>query len=66
MPRADVIVLELHPDGPMAYRYVADGSFVGDTWHESWDAALVALAAEYGDRLSDCRPVSEGVDLPVH
>src|SRR4051794_30580364 len=62
MPRADVVVLELHPDGPMAYRYSADGLFAGDTWHESRDAALTALAAEYGNALSDWRPVPEGYD----
>ncbi len=66
MPRADVVVLELHPDGPMAYRYAADGSFAGDSWHESHDAALTALASEFGEALSDWRPVPEGHDATAY
>lgn len=31
MPRAAVVLLKLHKDGPMAYRYAADGTFAGDT-----------------------------------
>ena len=62
MPWPAVVLLELHADGPMAYRYAADGAFAGDTWHESEDAARATLHREYGELLSEWQPVPPGED----
>jgi hypothetical protein len=63
MPRAAVVVvLALHSDGPMAYRYTSDGTFAGDTRHESTEAAMSALVHEYGSALSEWQSAPEGQD----
>ena len=59
MPWPAVVLLELHDNGSMAFRYAADGSFAGDTWHESVDSAQAALKSEYGELLSAWRPVPD-------
>jgi hypothetical protein len=57
LPWPAVVVLILHPDGPMAYRYAQDGANGGDTWHESKEAALRSLDREYGSLLTEWGPV---------
>jgi hypothetical protein len=62
MPWPAVVLLALHPDGPMAYRYARDGRFGGDTWHESTQTALDALDAEYGPSLGKWEQVPADED----
>ena len=57
MPHPDVVLLEGHPDGPMMYRYTAQGEFGGDTWHETLDDAKKQAMFEYGDALGEWMPV---------
>ena len=49
----------------MAFRYAADGSFAGDTWHETVEAAQASLKSEYGDLLSAWRPVPDDEPDPT-
>jgi hypothetical protein len=39
MPWPSVIVIEESPTDAIMFRYAADGSFGGDTWHEDIAAA---------------------------
>jgi hypothetical protein len=65
MPHPDVVVLEAHPDGPMLYRYTADGVFAGDTWAESLENAKAQAEHEYGEALGEWQEVPEGVSDPA-
>ena len=40
----------------MMYRYTADGQFCGDTWHQSFEAAIAQAKYEYGLDRSDFSP----------
>ena len=50
MPFPDVVLL-CSDDGPMLYRYTAEGELAGDTWHETEIAARDQAAFEYGEAL---------------
>jgi hypothetical protein len=48
MKPARHLVVALHPDGPMIYRYADDWQFAGDTWYENMDLALEQIEFEFG------------------
>ena len=47
LPLAAVVYLVVEPDGIYALRYADDGSFVGDTWHQSIDDAWEQVGGEF-------------------
>ncbi|MGH9892917.1 MAG: hypothetical protein ACREA0_13195, partial [bacterium] len=49
LPFPDVVLLVPHGSGVMLYRYMKDGTFSGDTWHESIQHAHDQARFEYGD-----------------
>ncbi|MBI1877522.1 MAG: hypothetical protein HYR94_04705 [Chloroflexi bacterium] len=51
LPRPRVFVIEEKSEGVFLFRFAADGSFGGDTWHMSIDDAKNQAAYEYGDML---------------
>lgn len=52
MPPAQVVLMELAPDGSaQVYRFTLDGEFGGDTWHETRADAEHQLEYEYGDAI---------------
>ena len=48
LPQGRVLVIEQKPDGIFLYRYAPDGTFAGDTWHQSVEEALEQADYEYG------------------
>jgi hypothetical protein len=57
-PRAAVITR--NPSGIFLFRIAADGSVVGDTWHESFEAAKAQAEDEYGGLLGPWQEVPQG------
>ena len=53
------VLLALHCDGPMIYRYAEDLQFAGDTWHEDEAAALEQIKFEFGVSNLQWRTVSQ-------
>ena len=51
LPRARIVVMEQDNEGVSLYRYAADGTFGGDTWHPTQDEAREQARFEYGDAL---------------
>ena len=51
MPWPRIVVIEEKPDGIFLYRFAQDGTFAGDTWHQSLEDAKHQALAEYGDTL---------------
>ena len=49
MKAAVLLVVEEKPDGIFLYRYAADGSYAGDTWHTDIDEAKQQASFEYPD-----------------
>ena len=47
MKPARNLILVVHPDGSMIYRYADDWQFAGDTWHENLEAALEQIEFEF-------------------
>jgi hypothetical protein len=45
----------------MLYRYTADGTFAGDTWHQSLDDAKGQADFEYGKALGSWQQIPEDV-----
>jgi hypothetical protein len=63
MPWPAVIVIEESPKDAMLLRYGPDGTFAGDTWHESTADAKEQAKFEYDGLLCDWRPIPDGEDL---
>ena len=62
LPRPDRVEIEI--DGTeaepcMMYRYADDGSFCGDTWHQTFELALRQAAYEYGLARHDFQSIEE-------
>ena len=57
MEPAALLVIEHKPDGVFLYRFTADRRCVGDTWHETLDAAKQQAAFEFDHLLSDWKEV---------
>ncbi len=47
MPWPSIVVVEADQTGAMAFRFARDGTFGGDTWHESAEAARRQVEWEY-------------------
>jgi hypothetical protein len=54
-----VLVVEEKPDGVFLFRFGADRSFSGDTWHMSISDAKHQAEYEYGDMLSEWKQVPQ-------
>lgn len=59
MKPARHLILAIHPDGPMIYRYADDWQFAGDTWHENLQAALEQIEFEFAVSNLQWKTVSE-------
>jgi hypothetical protein len=59
MKPARHLILAVHPDGPMIYRYADDWQFAGDTWHENLEAALGQIEFEFAVSNLQWKTVSE-------
>jgi hypothetical protein len=59
---ASVLLIERRPDGIFLLRFVADGHFVGDTWHVSIKDAKEQAKFEFNDQISEWRPVPPEVE----
>jgi hypothetical protein len=57
LPWPRVVVIEVRESDAMLYRYSPDGSFGGDTWHESDQDAREAAEWEYEGLISDWRAI---------
>jgi hypothetical protein len=44
-----VVILETTTDGTFLFRYAADGTFAGDTWHIDVDDARDQATYEFGE-----------------
>ena len=55
MPRPRVLLMQETAEGWFLFGYAADGTFSGDTWHESADDALHQAEREYAGELSPWR-----------
>jgi hypothetical protein len=62
MPWPRVVLLEVSATDAMLFRYAVDGSFCGDTWHDSEAAARESAAREYEGLISEWTPVPSDVD----
>ena len=62
LPVARVIVLELKLSGAYLYRYAADASFGGETWHPTIDDAKHQARFEFGDAMSDWQEIPSDAD----
>ena len=60
-----LLVIEQKPDGAFLFRFMADRCCVGDTWHESVDAARQQAVFEFDDRLATWILVPDEVDDPI-
>jgi hypothetical protein len=68
MPWPEVVVIDacVSPDeGVMAYRYRRDGTFCGDTWHPTIDAARAQARFEYGDQIGEWVEIPENVQSAI-
>jgi len=65
MPWARVVIIETQGDSAMMFRYAADGTFAGDTWHESIADAYEQAEYEYQGVLSEWRTVPSSVEDTV-
>ncbi len=54
MPPAQLALLEVEDAGYcLLYRYTLDGTFAGDTWHQSKSEAHDQARFEFGDALGE-------------
>jgi hypothetical protein len=51
LPLPHILLLEEEPQATYLYRFTEDGTFCGDTWHETLDDAFAQAVYEYGDAL---------------
>jgi hypothetical protein len=65
LPWPKVIILAESSQGLHLSRYAADGTFAGETWHESLEMAKRQAAFEYGESLGEWREVPDGISDPV-
>lgn len=60
-----LLLIEQKPDGVFLFRFTADNRCVGDTWHESIDAAKQQATFEFDELLSAWKAVPVDVTDPV-
>lgn len=61
MPLPRVLVLRTVTHGFLLERFAEDGTFAGDTWHESESAALRDAEVEYGPYVGAWQTIPEHV-----
>jgi len=59
------LVIEQDDPGFLLFRYTTDGSFAGDTWHETVDHAKEQANFEFGNAVSEWSSVPDDVADPV-
>jgi len=59
MKPARYLIVAIHPDGPMIYRYADDWQFAGDTWHENLESALEQIEFEFAVSNLQWKMISE-------
>ena len=64
MPRAQYLILRQTSEGSFLYRYAADGTFAGDTWHSTLDDAKHQATEEFGESFV-WQDVPDGAPDPV-
>jgi hypothetical protein len=62
LPEGEVLAIERNKSGIFLYRYLRDGTCVGDTWHMSTEEAMDQAKYEFGEALGTWREVPPGVD----
>ncbi|HEY6332132.1 MAG TPA: hypothetical protein VI756_22580 [Blastocatellia bacterium] len=67
LPRAEIITIEPEPNaaGIFLFRYLRDGTFITDTWHESVEDAKFQAEYEYGTTDQEWVAVPGDVTGPV-
>jgi hypothetical protein len=60
-----LLVIEQKPDGVFLFRFTSDGRCVGDTWHNTIDAAKKQAAFEFDELLSVWKVVPDEVNDAV-
>jgi hypothetical protein len=60
-----VLLIEQKPDGIFLFRFTAESHCVGDTWHESIDAAKEQASFEFNDLITQWKEVPAEVSDPV-
>jgi hypothetical protein len=64
MPAARLVIIEQSSDGTYLFRFDAEGTWSGDTWHMSIDDAREQAAFEFEGSLGEWKPVpAEAPDL---
>jgi len=64
MPRAEFITIEPDPSGFFLIRYLRNGDFAGDTWHQTLEEAKHQAEFEFGTSDADWVTVPEDQDNP--
>lgn len=65
LPVPRFLFIEASVDSVFLYRYAADGSFSGDTWHANVDDAKHQAEYEYGEAVGNWREVPRHVEDAV-
>ncbi|TAH50148.1 MAG: hypothetical protein EYC68_14960 [Chloroflexota bacterium] len=65
LPWPRVLMIEEQSGGVFLFRFGEDGSFAGDTWHDSMDDAKRQAEYEYGDSLGEWKQMPSGIKDPV-
>ncbi len=65
LPWRRVLMIEQKPDGVFLFRFTADGTCCGDTWHLSVDDAIAQAESEYGGLLDSWKEVPEHIRDPI-
>lgn len=60
-----VVLVEQEQSGVFMYRYSEDGSFGGDTWHQTLDDAMYQAMYEFGDDSEDWTGLPQDVQEPI-
>ena len=64
MPWPRVVIIDAE-ETAMMYRYAADGTFAGDTWHQSFEDAQAQADYEYAGALGEWQEIPPDIDNPI-
>jgi hypothetical protein len=59
------LLIEADEPGAFLYRFTSNGALVGDTWHMTVAEAQEQTTYEYGELLSEWKPVPPDIQDPV-
>ena len=62
MPWPSILVVEADKTGAMVFRFAVDGTFGGDTWHESLADAHRQVAWEYQGVVGEWNPLPNDLE----